>query len=168
MALLITTCDEVLGDMRQKQIGDGIEITLAEPSSPDELRNYFRFRWQLLRAPWGRPPGSERDEFDEASYHLVARIPSGEPVGIGRVHFPSAGTAQIRYMATKEGFRRRGIGKAILKRLEQIAQESGARIITLNARESAVSFYEKLGYKVCRDGHTLFGVIKHKQMEKQL
>lgn len=154
--------------MSDDRISLVIEVGLTEPSSPAELDDYFRFRWEHLRAPWGQPPGSERDEFDDSARHLWARIPSGEPVGIGRVHFPDSDTARIRFMATKDGFRRLGIGRAIVQRLEQIAKANGARAVTLNARESAVAFYEKLGYSVCGDAHTLFGAIRHKSMEKLL
>jgi len=145
-----------------------IKIELAEPSLPDELEAYFRLRWLLLRAPWGRPLGSERDEFEESAHHLIARVPSGELVGVGRIHFPDTDTAQIRYIATTEQFRRQGIGQAIVKRLEQVAEARGALMVALNAREVAVSFFEGLDYSVCGDGHTLFGAIRHKKMEKPL
>lgn len=154
--------------MRDTQVSSAFEFELAEPSSPDELEAYFRFRWQLLRAPWRRPRGSERDGFDKTAHHLCARIPSGKLVGIGRIHFPDADTAQIRFMATAREFRRLGIGTAIVERLERIAEAKGAQSVMLFAREAAVSFYEGRGYSVIGDGHTLFGAIRHKQMEKSL
>jgi len=154
--------------MNGKQVCTAIEMELAEPSSPDELAAYFRFRWQFLRAPWGQPLDSEKDEFEESAHHLLARIPSGELVGVGRIHFPAADTAQIRFMATKKQFRHLGIGSAIVKRLERFAEARGVQVVTLTAREVAVTFYEGLGYSVCGDAHTLFGVIKHKKMEKLL
>jgi ribosomal protein S18 acetylase RimI-like enzyme len=152
--------------MREKRSMD--EIVLAEPSSGNQLRDYFTFRWQHLRAPWDQPPGSERDEFEAAAHHLVARTPSGELVGIGRIHFPNAETGQIRYMATKPGFRGRGIGSAIANELERIAKAHGVRVVVLNARASAVSFYEQLGYVVSGNAQTLFGEIEHKRMQKTL
>lgn len=150
------------------EVARTFRFELRQPSSPDELETYFRFRWQLLRAPWGQPPGSERDDFDDAAYHLIARLRSGELAGIGRVHLPDTRTAQIRYMATAEEFRGLGIGTAIVARLEQVARDRGARVVTLNARELAVPFYTGLGYSVCGDGHTLYGTIRHKRMQKPL
>lgn len=145
---------------------DGIELT--EPASVVELLDYFTFRWQHLRAPWDQPPGSERDELEDTARHVVARTSFGELVGVGRIHFPNAATGQIRYMATKPEFRGRGIGKAIVNELERIARAHGARVLVLNARVSAVAFYERLGYAVCGDAETLFGTIAHKRMQKTL
>lgn len=153
--------------MREKQFSIA-EIELTKPSSADELRDYFTFRWQHLRAPWDQPPGSERDELEDTAHHIVARTASGELVGVGRIHFPDAETGQIRYMATKQECRGRGIGKAIANELERIARAHGARVLVLNARALAVSFYEELGYFVRGDAHTLFGEIEHKRMQKTL
>jgi len=139
---------------------------LGQPSQPAELERYFRFRWQLLRAPWGQPRGSERDEFEDVAHHLMARIPSGDLVGVGRVHFADPATAQIRFMATAVAFRGRGIGTAIVRRLEQIARERRTGVVVLNARENAVPFYAGLGYSICGDGPTLYGSIPHKRMQK--
>jgi len=143
-------------------------IELTEPTSVVELLDYFTFRWQHLRAPWDQPPGSERDELEDTARHVAARTSSGELVGVGRIHFPNAETGQIRYMATKPEFRGQGIGKAIANELEGIARARGARVLVLNARVSAVSFYEQLGYEVRGDAHTLFGTIAHKRMQKTL
>jgi len=121
-----------------------------------------------LRAPWGQPRGSERDEFEDAACHLLARNDAGEPIGVGRIHWNSDDEARIRYMATHRDHRGRGVGAAIIERLEQIARERGTRHIVINARQRAVPFYEKLGYTVISDGETLFGVIPHKRMHKQL
>jgi predicted GNAT family N-acyltransferase len=121
-----------------------------------------------LRAPWRQPPGSERDGFEANAHHLLARNEAGEIVAVGRIHFPTAGQAQIRYMATSESHRGQGIGSIILSRLEKVAIDDGVRKILLNARTSAVSFYEKRGYAVEGDGPTLFGTIEHKAMTKAL
>ena len=152
-------------------VGNGMTpagIELSEPSSPHELEDYFRFRWRHLRAPWKQPPGSEQDALEDVAHHVTARDPSGEIVGVGRIHFPSAGTGQIRYMATEDEFRGRGVGSAIVAELERIATAHGARVVVLNAREGAVLFYEGLGYVVVGDAPTLFGVIGHRKMEKVL
>lgn len=122
----------------------------------------------MLRAPWNQPRGSERDELESLATHVTARDDGGRLVGIGRVHASAPGVAQIRYMATLENCRRRGIGRAIVERLEAVAAAGGATLIRLNAREPAVGFYERLGYEVAGDGPTLFGTIRHKRMVKRL
>jgi predicted GNAT family N-acyltransferase len=145
-----------------------IPIAIAAPVTPEDLEAYYRFRWRLLRAPWDQPPGSERDGFDAVAHHLLARNKTGEIVAVGRVHFPTTEQAQIRYMATSEDYRGLGIGSAILTSLEQVADDNKARTILLNARTSAVSFYEQRGYAVQEEGPTLFGRIQHKTMTKAI
>ena len=146
----------------------GAPVIISEPKSTEELEAYFACRWKLLRAPWNQPRGSERDEFDATSHHLLARDGAGEIVAVGRIHLPRTGEAQIRYMATRPDFQRQGIGRSILRRLERYATDNGARIIVLNARINAVPFYERLGYIVQGQVPTLFGKIEHKAMSKAL
>jgi len=150
----------------RRQCPPGIEI--IAPETADDLAAYFRLRWQLLREPWNQPQGTEKDELEGVAHHLMARTAAGEIVSVGRLHFPDAETAQIRYMATKDSHRRLGIGAMLATRLEEIALTRGARTIVANAREPAVPFYEKLGYRVCGDGRLLFGTIRHKRVEKLL
>ena len=44
----------------------------------------------------------------------------------------------------------------------------GLAKIVLHARETAVGFYERLGYAVVTPSHTLFGVLPHFLMRKNL
>jgi ribosomal protein S18 acetylase RimI-like enzyme len=54
----------------------------------------------------------------------------------------------------------------VVEELEKIAIEKGAKKIILHARDNAVKFYERNGYKVVIESHTLFEVIPHFLMEK--
>jgi predicted GNAT family N-acyltransferase len=145
-----------------------IPTAIEVPVTVEELGDYYRFRWKLLRAPWDQPPGSEKDAFDAAAHHLLARNEAREIVAVGRVHFPTTDQAQIRFMATSEDYRGLGIGSAILASLEKIADHKEVRTILLNARTSAVSFYEHRGYAIQGEGPTLFGRLQHKTMTKAL
>jgi GNAT superfamily N-acetyltransferase len=143
-------------------------LRIGRPETAEELDEYFELRWRALRAPWGQPPGSERDEHEDAAHHVTAKLPSGQLAGIGRLHRTGAAEAQIRYMATEAQYRGRGVGGAILSRLEALARADGARRIVLNARDGAVGFYARRGYSVVGLGPTLFGRIMHSAMEKTL
>ncbi len=90
------------------------------------------------------------------------------PVAIGRLHFRSATEAQIRYMAVDQDFAGRGLGSRILRALESRACSAGASRLLLNARKGAVPFYLKHKYVAVGLGETLFGVIEHVRMEKNL
>ncbi len=142
-------------------------MQIREPRTKNEFQKYYDFRWRTLRKPWKQPKGSEKDELEGQSIHLMA-CERGELIGVGRVHFNSPKEAQIRYMVVGEGYQRKGIGTAILKELEKRAKEKGAHYIVLNARKNAVDFYKKHGYRIIGKAHTLFGTIPHYKMRKKL
>jgi len=140
-------------------------MEIRPPENEGEFEKYYFLRWKVLRAPWNRPRGSEKDDKESDSIHLVAFY-YRKIVGVGRAHLLDNKKGQIRYMAVREGFRGQGIGKKILKKLENKLKEKGVKKVILNARENALKFYEKAGYKIIKQGHTLFGSVKHFKMEK--
>lgn len=142
-------------------------MKVGKPRTKKEYQKYYDLRWRILRKRWNQPKGSEKDELEGQSIHLMA-CEKGKPLGAGRVHFNSSKEAQIRYMAVEEGLQGKGIGTIILKELEKSAKRKGANHIILNARQSAVGFYKKQGYRIVGKASTLFGVIPHYKMRKKL
>ena len=143
-------------------------MLIAKPETPEQFDEYFFLRWRILRAPWDRLRGSEKDEFDETADHVTVRDQDGRLLGIGRLHFNSWQEAQIRFMATEEDCRGTGVGRLLIGRLEEIARARGAERIVLNARDSVLGFYLRFGYAVTGPGPTLFDKIRHSRMEKSL
>jgi len=115
------------------------------PSSKEDFQRYYELRWRILRKPWNQPLGSERNELDDTSYHVMICEKDRIPLGIGRLHFNNTCEAQIRYMAVDDGYQQKGAGSIIVNALEKYAKEKGAHYIILNARENAVHFYIKNG-----------------------
>jgi ribosomal protein S18 acetylase RimI-like enzyme len=145
-------------------------IILKSPKTPEEFSAYYKLRWEILRKPWNQPKGSEKDDKEKEAYHIMAFQDNAlKPLGVGRVHMNNKEEAQIRYMAIKKEYERRGIGRKILNELENQAKEKWkAKRIILNARENALGFYEKFDYKIVKKAHILFGKIPHYKMEKNL
>lgn len=140
---------------------------IAEPASEAQWSAYYDLRWRILRAPWGQPPGSERDDLEAGAFHLLACDAAGAALGVGRLHFNGPGEAQVRFMAVAEHARGRGVGSALLRRLEEAAWARGATVIVLEARDTAVPFYQRHGYAVVGEGKTLFGTVRHCRMRKK-
>ncbi|KPK40751.1 MAG: hypothetical protein AMJ69_01105 [Gammaproteobacteria bacterium SG8_47] len=139
-----------------------------EPRTEREFARYFALRWQVLRAPWNQPPGSERDEYESGAFHIMVEDNSGNTIGVGRLHRKTTSLAQVRYMAIAEAWRNQGIGTLILQQLEQQAHHWSIAKVVLNARTDVVEFYRRRGYQVSGKGETLFGSIAHVTMEKVL
>lgn len=142
-------------------------MIIKEPQSIQEFKKYYNLRWRALREPWGQPEGSEKDELEANCFHIMV-LEGDDVIGVGRGHFNSPDEYQVRYMAVAENWRSRGVGTMILNNLEDQASKSGAKQIMLHARENAVEFYQKRGYRVVKPAHTLFGSIKHFEMIKQI
>lgn len=140
---------------------------LISPQNDTEWQQYYQLRYQVLRAPWHQPAGSERDELEQDAFHLMLLSPQGELAAVGRLHKLGENCAQVRYMAVAEPFRGQGAGARVLAALEQKAVEWGCMAVRLNARDTACGFYTKAGYQQTGNAAPLFG-IAHWQMQKPL
>lgn len=143
-------------------------MQLIRPASKADFAAYFELRWKLLRSPWNQPRGSEQDDREADSIHVMAVTDDATVAGVGRLHFNSISEAQIRYMAVSTGHQRQGIGTGILAALEDRARKLGAVVIVLNARETALGFYLRHGYNPTGQGEMLYNSIAHIRMQKHL
>ena len=138
------------------------------PQSAAEWDDYFDLRWRVLRAPWDQPRGSEKDDREAESEHLMIVGKDSRPLAIGRLHFNTPAEAQVRFMAVDPSIQGRGLGSAILQEFERRARAAGAISIVLNARDDAQRFYQKHGFAVVGPAPTIFDAVKHVRMRKEL
>ncbi|CAN5559686.1 hypothetical protein BH20VER3_BH20VER3_16170 [soil metagenome] len=138
------------------------------PLNPAEWESYFDLRWRVLRAPWDQPPGSEKDDREDDSHHLMIVGPESRPLAVGRLHFNSASEAQVRFMAVDPAAQGRGFGGVILQEFERRAKAAGATSIVLNARDDAQRFYAKHGFEVVGPAETIFSAVHHVRMRKEI
>lgn len=143
-------------------------MQVTSPTNEAEYAACFELRWRLLRAPWNQPRGSEQDDREADSIHVMAITKNAVITGVGRLHFNSISEAQIRYMAVSTSHQRQGIGTRILAALEDRARQLGASVIVLDARETALGFYTRHGYTPTGPGDMLFNRIAHIRMQKRL
>ena len=140
---------------------------LKSPETEPEWQQYYHLRWQILRAPWQQPVGSERDTLEAQAHHLMLLTPEGDVAAVGRIHRLEQGGAQVRYMAVGNAYQGKGAGSRVLAALEQQAVAWGCEFIRLNARDTALAFYQRYGYVSQQAAPTQFG-IAHTMMQKQL
>lgn len=109
-----------------------------------------------LPAWFGRPESN--DAYVAAAATLptyVADTPAGERVGVLLLeqHFPE--TAEVHLMAVKERWHRRGVGRALLARVEDDVRAAGTRVLTVKTLGRAHPdegyrrtrlFYEGMGF----------------------
>jgi ribosomal protein S18 acetylase RimI-like enzyme len=141
---------------------------ITSPSTEEEFERYYNLRWRMLRKPWDQPEGSEKDDKESSSIHIMVCDKENKIIGIGRAHFNSPDEAQVRFMAVEEGYQKQGIGSIVLTELERRIAEKGAKYIILNSRDTAIPFYKKHLYYEVKKTISLFGTIPHHRMRKDL
>lgn len=154
-----------------------MKVEIAEPRTEQELEEYYRLRYERLRAPHGQPPGSERDNPAEASStHLIAKV-DGRVVGaacwaVGMGRDELTGKRKIfvrsRQLAVDPEFEGRGVGIVLMRHVERGARNVGAEEIVGNVRLELIPYFESLGWFVSGQGETLFGSVEHVSMVKPL
>jgi len=143
-------------------------LVIKQVETENEFDAYYNLRWQLLRKPWHQVKGSEQDDIEDQCYHIIAINTEQLVIGVARLQFNNHNEAQIRYMAVANSHQNRGIGRALIERLEAHAASLNYKIMTLDARDAATGFYTKLGYATIKDSYLLFDEIQHYRMEKKL
>ncbi len=109
------------------------------------------------------PEDEEWDELDARSHHVIARDPSGRPIGTGRL----TPLKTIGRMAVVADWRGRGVGKAILRVLLERARELRHSEIEIHAQSHALAFYREAGFEVFGEEFDECG-IAHRHMRIQL
>lgn len=149
--------------------------SIQPPRTPAEWDAYYQLRYTVLRQPWQQPPGSELVPADaeHGTVHALLLAPAeatAPPIAlaVGMLQPTAAHQGQIRFMAVAPEAAGRGLGQQVVAYLEAQARAVGLTEIVLHSRETAVGFYQKLGYAVVEPSHLLFGVIPHVLMRKQL
>jgi len=138
-------------------------IPFATPAFDEAIR----LRTDILRIPLGMEFYVEdiRAEFDQ--YHLGAYEVGGELVGCLSLLPYGKGAIKMRQVAVRENVQGAGIGRQMVEESELIARQLGYTKMVLHARDVAVAFYKKLGYK--KIGKMFEEVeIPHFKMEKKL
>ena len=131
-----------------------------------EYKKMVELRKEILRKPLGLD-FSEADLENEKDDTLIAAFDDDEMVGCCMLCKETDEKIKLRQMAVHEVVQGKGLGAAILNFAENIARDKGYKKIFMHARESAVGFYEKLGYQINSDVFNEVN-IPHYVMEKSL
>ncbi len=141
------------------------EFRIVAHHSP-EYDEGLVLRRGVLREPLGLVYTLDQVDAEREELHMVA-VFDGEVVACASLADLGRRVAKMRQVAVKLELQGSGIGAALVRFFEDTARARGFARIALHARQSAVPFYEHLGY------HT-FGPIfeevglPHLRMEKNL
>jgi GNAT superfamily N-acetyltransferase len=130
---------------------DGIDIREV----PVEV--VLPLRHTILRA--GRPPESAHAKQDgiPGVRHLAAYA-GPQVVGVvsqfpeDSALAPSSPAERFRGMAVDPAWQGRGVGRALMRAVADLAQARGAEVLWANGRDTALGFYTSIGFRVAGDG----------------
>ncbi len=125
-----------------------------------------KLRDEILRRPLGL--SFSQDDLDkEKEDILIAAFDDDEILGCCLLTQTAADTVKLRQMAVKNNLQGKGIGQAIMNFAETLARDKGYKKLTMHARDTAIGFYERCGFKILGDGFIEVSVPHH-VMEKRL
>ena len=123
-------------------------------------------RDRVLRMPLGLTLSEQDLHGEESQAHLVAVDEKGQVIGCVLVAF--TGThAKARQLAVDERWRKKGIGRELMRQAESLARERKHDMLMLHGRVVSAPFFERLGYSVVSEEFTEV-TIPHIRLEKKL
>ncbi|OHX65437.1 GNAT family N-acetyltransferase [Flammeovirga pacifica] len=105
------------------------------------------------------------DAYERIGNHLVLINNKGQVIGTGRFHTMNS-IGIISQMAVRKENQKTGIGAILLNELIKKSKAIGMNQIELSARETAISFYKKKGFKTLGDKYPSIktGIIHQKMI----
>jgi len=133
-------------------------------------REAVALRHEVLRKPLGMAFTEEQLAAERDAWHYAAYLTEGGAERMVATAFfaPLEGKRmQLRQMAIAPDLHRKGVGRALLLRMETDAAAKGVVEVIAEAREAALPFYRSLGYEV--NGETFEHVgLPHRMIRKRL
>jgi ribosomal protein S18 acetylase RimI-like enzyme len=137
---------------------DGLVLERAGTADPEVRRLYAEF---LVEADRGLDldPAEEAESGPPADLQppngvlLLARL-GGEPVGLAGIRHLDSDSAEVKSMYVLPAHRGRGLGRFLLREVEEIAAKSGCATVRLDSSDyltEAIGLYRAAGYREVPD-----------------
>ncbi|MEP6597679.1 MAG: GNAT family N-acetyltransferase [Ginsengibacter sp.] len=131
-----------------------------------EYRQMVDLRYEILRKPLGL--SFKKEELDkEKNDILIGAFEEEKMLGCCLMTRVDDNNIRLRQMAVQNNLQGKGIGASMLNFAENVARDAGYKKMVMHARNTAIHFYEKLGYKITSEEFEEI-TIPHHIMEKKL
>ena len=148
--MVISSCfvnRDIENEIRKSTMEENKEIQLRQiVYNSEEYLSELVLRDAVLRKPLGMNLFDENLDAEEDDIHIGAFI-HNKIVGVLILTKLNAKEVKMRQVAVDEYYRNMKIGQEMVLYSEGYSKNAGYTTILLNARKSAVGFYEKLGYE---------------------
>jgi len=106
------------------------------------------------------PMELEVDSLEDQTDHIVL-YHNDEAVATARIYNLDNDTYKVQRVATLKKHRGQGYGKKLMQEIEQKVKTLGGSKLTLGGQNTALAFYEKLGYQIESDEFMDAGIPHH-------
>ncbi len=140
------------------------DIRVTRVETHRELASALEIRKEVFVLEQGIPAELDNDGKDGDALHVLVYA-GGRAVATGRVVVSGTGEAVLARIAVRREHRNRGLGRRVVRELEALGAEGGARTFRLHPHHYLERFYEGLGYRTVGEGgsvggHRLIGMVK--------
>ncbi len=140
-------------------------LKIIDYGSP-EYTQMVKLRDAILRKPLGLT-FTQEDLEQEKDNMFIGAFEEDRMLGCCMLVEEQPDIVRLRQMAVLNDLQGKGIGRALMNFAENLARDRGYKIVRMHARNNAVGFYEKVGYKVKGDQFIEI-TIPHFVMEEEL
>lgn len=113
---------------------------------PALVADAFELRQQVFTQEQGFPAEIDVDEYDDAALHVVLYL-NQQPAAVLRCVFLDDGLIKVGRVAVQKAHRGKGLGRALMKFVQQYGNAHQYQKIGLSAQHTAIAFYQSLGYQ---------------------
>jgi N-acetylglutamate synthase-like GNAT family acetyltransferase len=131
-----------------------------------EYEKMVQLRHLILRQPLGLSFSKEELEKEKDNI-LIGAFDEDDMLGCCMLTKIDDSTLQVRQMAVNNNLQGKGIGASIMAFAENLSRDKGYKKLIMHARNTAIGFYEKFGFKV-KGGEFIEVNLPHHVMEKKL
>ncbi len=136
------------------------------PHGSDTYWDAVSLRDEILRKPLNLEFTEEQLAAEHDQIHIVSHADQ-EIAACLVLQNTEPDKMKMRQVAVRESLQRQGFGRKICQYAEQYCAAQGKSLLYCHARDVAVPFYKKLGWKVVGEEFTEVN-IKHYRMERSL
>lgn len=141
-----------------------------EDGDLNQLKEAFEIRQKVFIEEQNVSPDEELDGLDQQLIHVIAYNDS-KATATARIYLKEDNSiAKIQRVAVLKDFRGQHIGFKLMEEVERWARDNRLPIkqLILSAQDTAIPFYEKLGFEVTNPEGYLDANIPHHDMAKTL